>query len=87
METLRHLIKNRLEIAARLKKETPIIEQVLFEDVKNVKYSELKEIAEERNSIIDIRDGIADIIINDDNAKFFVYSVPLIVSEPVIVEG
>lgn len=86
MENLKYRIENCLKQAEAIKQEYPKVNRVDF-DITGCKYEEILQVSEERGSIVDIHNGVAIIVISEGIAKIFVFSNPLIVSEPIIVEG
>jgi len=86
METLKYQIKSCLEQAERIQQEYPNVGKVEF-TIKGASYKDVKEIADERGSTVSIGNGQGLILVSEGIGYVFVYTRPLIVSEPIIVEG
>lgn len=86
METLKYIIENNIEIADRIVKEYPNVDYVPFK-IPNCPYYELREIAFENEKQIEIKNGIGVMTLFKGKAFFEFTTKPLIVSEPIIVEG
>ena len=86
MDTLKYIIENNIAIADRIISEYPNVDYVPFK-IQNCSYYELKEIAFENGKKIEIRNGCGSMSLFKDKAFFEFTTKPLIVSEPIIVEG
>ena len=86
MTTLKHQIQNYLEQSKRIAQEYPSIEKVEY-TIRGASYKDVKEVAEETNREVSIGNGRGLILISEGIGYVFVYTKPLIISEPIIVEG
>lgn len=87
METLKYQIKSCLSQADRISKEYPNVGKVEF-TIKDASYQDVKDIATERNREVTITSNSKGLILVSEGIGYvFVYTKPLIVSEPIIVEG
>jgi hypothetical protein len=84
--TLKYQIKSCLSQADRISKEYPNVGKVEF-TIKDASYQDVKDIATERNREVTIANGVGLILVTEGIGYVFVYTKPLIVSEPIIVEG
>jgi hypothetical protein len=86
MKTLNYIIENNIKIANSIIKEYPNVDYVPFK-INNCSYNELKEIAKDHKKEIEIKNGFGIMTLYTGSAFFEFKTNPLIVSEPIIVEG
>ena len=87
METLKYQIESCLSQANRIKEEYPNVGKVEF-TITDASYKDVKEVAEETGKGITIsNDKRGLLLVSNGIGYVFIYSKPLIVSEPIIVEG
>lgn len=86
MDTLNYQIQNYLEQAKRIAQEYPQIDKIEY-TIKDASYKEVKEIADEAGREVSIGNGKGLLLISEGIGYVFIWTKPLIVSEPIIVEG
>ena len=86
MNSLNYFIKNNIQVAENILLEYPNVDYVPFK-VTECSYKELKEIAKEYKKEIEIKNGFGIMTLYTGSAFFQFETKPLIVSEPIIVEG
>lgn len=84
--TLKYITENYVAQAEAIKKEYPNIDCIIYK-VADCGYEELRHLAFENGKKIEISLGIGTLSLLKGSAFIQFYTKPLIVSEPVIVEG
>lgn len=86
MKTLQYRISNCIDQAKSIKNEYPNVDYVSF-DLTECSYGEMKVVAEMNNRKVEIVNGCGDLRLVFPGAFVSIKSKPLLISEPVIVEG
>jgi hypothetical protein len=86
MDTLNYQIQNYLEQAKRISQEYPQIDKIEY-TIKDASYKDVKQIADEAGKEVSIGNGKGLLLISEGIGYVFIWTKPLIVSEPIIVEG
>lgn len=86
MDTLKYQIENYLEQSKRIAQEYPQIDKIEY-TIKDASYNDVKQIADEAGKEVSLGNGKGLLLISDGIGYVFIWTKPLIVSEPIIVEG
>jgi len=86
MEKLKYITENYVAQAGAIKNEYPNIDCIMYK-IEDCGYEELKQLAVEYNRKIEIFLGVGKFSLLKGSAFIQYATKPLIVSEPVIVEG
>lgn len=86
MEKLKYIVENYVKQAESIKKEYPQIDCIIYK-IEECGYEELRHLGFENNRKIEISNGVGKFSLLKGDAFIQFSTKPLIVSEPIIVEG